>query len=327
METAKTSSAVFPGLPFQFSSIGIKLGENRIDVGTLFPNSDRLISRTGVPTVYQTAGSALDLAADAATIALGKHEMHRFSRDDIGALLYVSQSPTSFLPSDACRLQNLLDIPTSVMALDLGQGCSGFVQALILAVHLLRNSSHVLIVNSDTYRSKLDRLDRSTSSLFSDAASAVILSTRNPTHTILSEMHVTDGSGAEDLMQPVASPSLLHMDGPRVLEFTRSVVPDQIRRLLASAGLGAADIDTFLFHQASRVVLDSLKDSLELAPSQMPTILDKTGNLVSASIPALLDSVQPSSLRGTTVMSGFGVGLSSSAVLLAPHPRIEPNGP
>src|SRR5205814_825021 len=77
----------------------------------------------------------------------------------------------------------------------------------------------------------------------------------------------TDGSGAPNLTlkAPEAGGApVLFMDGPAVLLFTMSAVPRAVHQLLARAGLGLADIDLFVFHQASKVVLDNVRRVLKI---------------------------------------------------------------
>ena len=76
---------------------------------------------------------------------------------------------------------------------------------------------------------------------------------------------------------------------------------------------GNHDIDVFVFHQASRIAVDSLVKQLELPTEKVVCELETVGNLVSASIPHALQqamvkgSAKPGDLA---VLCGFGVGLS-----------------
>ena len=47
------------------------------------------------------------------------------------------------------------------------------------------------------------------------------------------------------------------MDGPAVLKFSLNLVPEATHELLEKANCKKEDIDTFIFHQASAVVLNS----------------------------------------------------------------------
>ena len=75
----------------------------------------------------------------------------------------------------------------------------------------------------------------------------------------------TDGAGAPNLTLTAnegiddVDGKVLYMNGPKVLEFTMEAVPDAVERLLAKAQLSLSDIDMFMFHQASKVVLDRIE--------------------------------------------------------------------
>jgi len=75
----------------------------------------------------------------------------------------------------------------------------------------------------------------------------------------------------------------------------------------------------FVFHQASKMSLDSLAKILGVPPEKVYVNMEHTGNLVSASIPvALADALERGIIPGeaTVLLCGFGVGLSYGSVLL-----------
>ena len=109
------------------------------------------------------------------------------------------------------------------------------------------------------------------------------------------------------------------MDGLGVLSFFNSRVPKHVRGILARNQLTVEDVDLFVFHQASKVVLDYTIGALKIPPDRAPITLQNIGNTVSASIPIALqyalDHGQAS--RGQTVLlCGFGVGLSWGSAIL-----------
>ena len=101
--------------------------------------------------------------------------------------------------------------------------------------------------------------------------------------------------------------------------FTLSAVPTCMNELLDKSKLDIEDIDLFVFHQASQLVLENLIRAMSLDEDKVFINLRDTGNTVSASIPiALKDAETKGRLRnGDTVMLiGFGVGLSWGATLI-----------
>jgi len=241
----------------------------------MFPDSTGLVERTEIPHVWQSDISALELALSAAQEAI---KTSSGTDSDIGAVIYVTQSPSHLLPAHACILQDELDLPTKVMALDINQGCSGFVQALSVAVGLLPRFNRVLIVTADRYREKLAPQERATRAIFSDAAAATIVSNRFPTHKLAAERHFTDGSGSHFLRQGLDdSDRYLHMNGREVVLFTRRIVRNQLMETVQDANMELGEIDYAFLHQASGLVLNHLKDSLRQYQVETPSNIEKFG--------------------------------------------------
>jgi 3-oxoacyl-[acyl-carrier-protein] synthase-3 len=163
----------------------------------------------------------------------------------------------------------------------------------------------------------LEKGDRSTSVVFSDAASATWISNR-PLIRVLSESHFSDGSGGNFLHHAVAisgESTYLRMAGADVLLFTRRVVPLEIERVLHQASLSYGDVSFLFLHQASKLVLDGLIDRFSEFRS-VPVNIEKIGNTVSSSIPILMSEHIEMVNNSKTILSGFGVGLSTATVAL-----------
>ena len=211
------------------------------------------------------------------------------------------------------------------MAFDVNLGCSGFVYALAMCSSLIESgiASSGLIVCSETYTKYIDSSDRTCRPLFSDGAAAVLIAKSSDDKIGPFELG-TDGSGADYLIvKPnVDKPSLpdkLYMNGSQVFMFTMNRVPKCVDALLDSSAINLNDIDMFIFHQASKLVIENLIRRLELDEEKVFVNYKNVGNTVSASIPiALKDAAIQGRLKeGDTVMLiGFGVGLSWGATLV-----------
>jgi len=304
-------------LGFRFEDIAVVLGEQRIDVASLFPESSALVEKTGIPVVWESSRSAYAMALEASASVLSRRPV--VSDSQIELILYVTQSPMHELPSHACMLQSDLGLERELLALDINQGCSGFVQALVLALNTLSEAGSALLVTTDTYRRKLDANDRSTSAIFSDGAAATLITRRKPSHRIVSQLHFTDGSGAKHLHHfGRESGDRLVMNGREVFLWTHRVVLPQVLAAVQTLPAQKSGAALAFLHQASSLVLNNLSPGLTSSGFVVHRNLQSVGNTVSSSIPILM-SEYLSELPGKfLVLAGFGVGLSASAVAIAP---------
>lgn len=111
----------------------------------------------------------------------------------------------------------------------------------------------------------------------------------------------------------------IHMDGAGVLSFVNAAVPRQVQSILARAQLTMDDINLVIFHQASKMALDSLNRLLHIPTEKSFSNIRDVGNTVSASIPiALRDAIDLGRVRpgDRILLCGFGVGMSWATAIL-----------
>ncbi len=265
----------------------------------------------------------------------------------IDGIIFCTQSQDYVMPPNACLLHRELDLADSVLAFDFNLACSGFVYGLALAQGLIQTgvAKNILLATADTYSKYIHRQDRSARTLFGDAGAVSWIKASDSNHGLVDILCSTSGKGYDQFMIPaggcrrprsdktsipetdksgnVRTLEHIHMNGLCVLTFVNSKVPEQIRQLLKRNGLTMEDMDLFVFHQASKLALDSLERLLEIPPEKNYRNLRDIGNTVSASIPIALKNAmdEPGRLSGgeRVLISGFGVGLSwASAIYDAP---------
>ena len=101
--------------------------------------------------------------------------------------------------------------------------------------------------------------------------------------------------------------------------FTMRTVPKVVHDLLKKEKCNIEDIDLFVFHQASKLVIDNIKRLLKLSSEKVFENYQLVGNTVSSSIPIALSQAKDKNKikKGSVVMVvGFGVGLSWGATLI-----------
>ena len=99
-------------------------------------HASQILSKTGVATrgVAGPDECASDLGVKAAQRLF---ESGACTPEEIDFLIFCTQSPDYFTPTTACVMQNALGLPTSCGAVDINQGCSGYIYGLALAKSLV----------------------------------------------------------------------------------------------------------------------------------------------------------------------------------------------
>ena len=307
----------------QITNIEFTLG-NRIetieDLGKYNPDwiIDKLKDKTGIESrpILGKDEDEKSLVLDAC-----KKLFNKVDKDDVDGIIHVSQSAFSRLPTSACIIQDEIGLPKNLMAFDLVQGCSGFVYGLSAAVSMIKqcNLKKVLIICADTYTKYIPTSDRTNRPIFADGAAVAVIED-NDSGTIGPFSFFTDGSGGELLtLNNTEGKEELFMDGKEVFKFSIREVPKVVNSLLEKANLNKNDIDLFIFHQASAVILRQLKIKLDIPNEKWFQNIKDIGNTVSATIPIAIKQAKDAGLYkpGMKIMlMGFGVGLSIAGCIL-----------
>ena len=269
-------------------------------------------------------------------------EEHGIDRGSIDFLLLCTECPDYFLPATACIVQNRLGLRKDTGALDYNLGCSGFIYGLALAKGLILGgvARRVLLITAETITRTIHPQDKSTRTLFGDAAAATLVEA-SAERGIGEFVLGTDGSGAERLIIPagawarpsspetrvetknkwgnVRTPENLYMDGPEILKFSMEVAPGCMNDTLERNGTSLEGLRLVVLHQASHMMLVKLRELLSIPEEKFVFNIEKYGNTVSSTIPiALYDSMKSGRLgKGDSVLvMGFGVGLSWGGTVL-----------
>jgi 3-oxoacyl-[acyl-carrier-protein] synthase-3 len=112
---------------------------------------------------------------------------------------------------------------------------------------------------------------------------------------------------------------VLKMQGREVFKHAVGNIAGVVEETLAAAGLGIADIDWFVPHQANLRILEGTAKKLGIAEDRFIITLDRHGNTSAASIPLALDEavrdgrIKPGQL---ILMEAMGGGFTWGAVLV-----------
>ena len=266
----------------------------------------------------ETAGDMAEKAA------LRLFDEYHISPKNIDFVLLCTQSSDYFLPSTACVLQSKLGIPTHAGAFDYNLGCSGCVYGIAMANSFVESglAKNVLLLTAETYSKYLHPSDKSNRSIFGDAAAACLISSEGFAE-IGSPVLGTDGSGADKLIMKTGAArqksktgvssvddeghvrydDYLYMDGGGIFNFTLDAVP----------------VDYFVFHQANKFMLNTIRKICVLPKDKFYVNLEETGNTVSSTVLiGLKQCLEAGTIHGgmKVMIAGFGVGLSWGGTVL-----------
>jgi 3-oxoacyl-[acyl-carrier-protein] synthase-3 len=243
--------------------------------------------------------------------------------DEIGTLIFVTQTPDYLLPGNSFIIQKELGLSSSCNVFDINLGCSGFVHGLntLLSLMSQNDKKYGLLLTSDTITKIIDVSDSATSMLFGDAGNATLVEKTNISNNI--EISIESiGEKFENIITTKGlfknpGEKLLFMNGIEVFNFSLSDVKNSINNHLLFTSHSFPNYDYFVPHQANLFMLKQLSKSLKFL-SNTTTLysLEKFGNTSVASIPLTLTSNLVDYSNKNILISGFGVGLSIATASL-----------
>jgi 3-oxoacyl-[acyl-carrier-protein] synthase-3 len=311
---------------------------------------DRLVVNTGITSrrVSLKSECASDLAVTAAE-ALFKNS--NVDPSTIDFVIFATQMPDYLMPTTACILQNRLGISTSAGAFDINLGCSQYVYSHGTAYALVNSglAKKVLVMTGDTPSRIVNPLDRAVVPLFGDAGTAAIIEDVGESGGFQKFAFGSDGSEYQSLIWPtsgmrekkdetsvveaadksgaVRSRNDMYMDGQRIFLFTLKTVPRTLKEFLANNNLSVDDIDFFVFHQASKLIVETIAKKMGIPDSKFNRIYETRGNSGGSTVGiALHHAVSEGRIKpgSKVVMSAFGVGLSwAHTVMIWPQTEVK----
>lgn len=257
-----------------------------------------------------------------------------WEKNEIEAIVFVSQHADYILPATACILQDRLGLSKECYTADLSLGCSGWVYGLSTVVSLLASGGikKALLMSGDAKR-RINYVDP----LFGHAGAVTALEYKEGAPAIQFYFG-TDGSGYDALIIPdggarnqFTDKSFIpedvdghmlnrlqsRMRGMDVFAFGITWGPKSIKKLAEHFGFDYLDNDYFIFHQANLLMNEKIRTKLKIPEEKVPYCLQDFGNTASASIPLTIVSQLKGKVENRPTKwlgCGFGVGLSWASV-------------
>lgn len=264
-------------------------------------------------------------------------------KEDVDAMILVTQSPDYYMPPTSNVIQGELDLKKDLLCMDINQGCCGYLLGLMQAFLLLElgHIKKVALLNADILSQKVSKRDRNSYPLIGDAATITIVENSEQQNSIYFNLYM-DGSRNHVLKIPAGgfrlpadsrtaevrdcgdgnlrSQEHLVMDGAEVFQFAQQEVPPMIEELKSYAGIEDNDIDYYLFHQPNRFMLEKLAARMGVAKEKMPmNIVTEYGNSSGCTIPVNIVHNLGGGLTSHVYkccLAGFGSGLTWSSMIM-----------
>lgn len=265
------------------------------------------------------------------------------NREDIDALLFVSQSADYYMPPTSNLIHGFFELKQDCLCMDINQGCAGFELGLIQAFMLLEQPAikKVVLMNADVLSPKVSDQDRNSKPLIGDAAAITIVEKCDEENPIYANIKM-DGTGALALNIPAGgfrlpstpetavmeqdaagnfrSKNHLVMQGDDVFSFVQREVPPMIEHLYEQSGVDRNEVDWYMFHQPNKFMLHKLADKLGVPHEKMPAnIVENFGNASGVTVPTCISYNLGDQLvngQKRICVAGFGVGLTWSSIMM-----------
>ncbi|QQS41381.1 MAG: ketoacyl-ACP synthase III [Acidobacteriota bacterium] len=253
--------------------------------------------------------------------------------------ILIGEQAFHTVPNMAAYLKHALDVTNhECFAYDILFACPGWLQGVIQAHQSIGagDAENVLVVGIEVASRMLDPHDVD-SMILGDGCGAAVFSKDGPGKGVIS--HATFSHANKDLeniylgrsnKEGVPGSCWFKMNGREVYRYATTWVPRVVKKALDKAGLGIADVDMFLFHQANEKLIEAVgnhlaelygveQDSLE---GKLPMTIQFLGNTSVATIPTMLDLILKRNLDGysisegdTVVFASVGAGMHCNAVV------------
>lgn len=258
-------------------------------------------------------------------------------KDEIGAIIFITQTPDYPAPATSYVIQEQLGLATDVLCFDISLGCSGFVYGVYVASSMLSNlSKKVLLLVGDVVQDFMPG-DITGRAINGAAGAAAIIGRRAPVMERRIDYNITShGAKHRILIVPrggARAPKITNehgdflpiqenfgtMDGAEVMNFSTYEAYENVHALLEYSHLDAEALDVVFLHQANLTIVDTLRERLGITAEKTPFASCEVGNTSSASIPVCMAEMKRLGQYvppKQALLSGFGIGMSAATVVM-----------
>lgn len=260
--------------------------------------SDWVEFNIGIKSRYWCDGT--ETTSDLAAI-VGRELLEETRFEEVGGLILSTVSGDVMTPSTAAITQSKLSPGMTYPAFDVTAACSGFIFNLDIGRRFIQTGmDNILCISSEIRSYYLNKTDRRTIMLFADGAAGALLTRCEKDEVgIMFSKTFTDGrywdavsvegKGTRSFLEGVTSDHYIVMkDASFIFQKAVEKMGALISYGLKESHLTIKDIDYFIFHQASKVILQKMTETLGIPEDKYHLNFDRVGNTSSASVPIAL---------------------------------------
>jgi 3-oxoacyl-[acyl-carrier-protein] synthase-3 len=250
---------------------------------------------------------------------------------EVDLLICATVTPDMMFPATANVISDKVGIKNA-FSFDMNAACSGFLFALQTAAAYIETGRYrkVIVVGADKMSAITDYTDRTTCTLFGDAAGAVLLEPTFEENGIMDYIFRTDGSGRKYLhmkaggsVRPASHDTVggrehyIYQEGQSVFKFAVSNMADVAAEIMEKNSLGPDDVAWLVPHQANLRIIDATGRRMGISPEKVMINIQNYGNTTAATIPLVLWEFEKKLRKGDNlILAAFGGGFTWGSIWL-----------
>jgi 3-oxoacyl-[acyl-carrier-protein] synthase-3 len=290
-----------------------------------------IMQRVGIKERRILKGEGLGSSDLGEQAVKGLLEKTNTTPDEIDLLICATITPDMSFPATANIISDKVGIKNA-FSFDLGAACSGFLFALQTGASYIETGRYkkVIVVGADKMSSITDYTDRTTCTLFGDAAGAVLLEPTKENYGVIDYIFHADGSGRKFLhlkaggsAKPASHETIdarehyVYQEGQSVFKFAVTNMADVAAEIMQRNKLKAEDIAWLVPHQANLRIIDATGRRMGLPPEKVMINIQNYGNTTAATIPLCLWEYEKKLKKGDKIiLAAFGGGFTWGSIYI-----------
>ncbi|HUW92915.1 MAG TPA: beta-ketoacyl-ACP synthase III [Bacteroidales bacterium] len=302
------------------------------ELSTMVDTTDEwIMQRVGIKERRILKGEGLGSSDLGEKAVSGLLEKTKTAPEEIDLLICATVTPDMAFPATANIISDKVGIKNA-FSFDLNAACSGFLYALQTGAAYVETGRYkkVIVVGADKMSSITDYTDRTTCTLFGDAAGAVLLEPTTEEFGVMDYIFKVDGSGKKYLhlkaggsVKPAsyetvaAREHFIYQEGQAVFKFAVSSMADVAAEIMEKNDLKPEDIAWLVPHQANLRIIDATGRRMGISPDKVMINIQNYGNTTTATIPMCLWEFEGKLKKGDNIiLAAFGGGFTWGSMWL-----------